>query len=64
MSEDAVGVCSILNPQLTETMAVTSEASTVAQMDGALYLNSNMTVDGSCLYTTTDLTGSFPEGNV
>ncbi|KAG8196916.1 hypothetical protein JTE90_027620 [Oedothorax gibbosus] len=61
MTEDAVEVCSMLNSQFAEA---TSEASTVAQLDNTLYLNSNIAVDGSCLFTTTDLAGGFPEGTV
>ncbi|GFR14338.1 zinc finger and SCAN domain-containing protein 10 [Trichonephila clavata] len=67
MTEDVNGGCSILNnnPHLPESPSTTTNVSTpVPQLDGALYLNSNMTVEGSCLYTAADFSGSFPEGTV
>ncbi|GIY02972.1 zinc finger and SCAN domain-containing protein 10 [Caerostris darwini] len=67
MTEDVDGGCSVLNnnPDLTESIIEPSDVSTsISQLEGALYLNSNMTIEGSCLYTATDLAGSFPEGTV
>ncbi|GFV56339.1 zinc finger and SCAN domain-containing protein 10 [Trichonephila clavipes] len=66
MTEDVNGGCSILNnnPHLESPSTTKNISTSVPQLDGALYLNSNMTVEGSCLYTAADFSGSFPEGTV
>ncbi|GFS95982.1 zinc finger and SCAN domain-containing protein 10 [Nephila pilipes] len=67
MTEDVNGGCSILNnnPHLDEPLSTTTNVNpSVSQLDGTLYLNPNMTVEGSCLYTAADFAGSFPEGTV
>ncbi|XP_055953216.1 uncharacterized protein LOC129988948 isoform X2 [Argiope bruennichi] len=67
MTEDVDGGCSILNPSTNLATTVTTPTdvcTSISQLEGALYLNPGLTIDGSCLYTAADLAGNFPEGTV
>ncbi|CAL1294336.1 unnamed protein product [Larinioides sclopetarius] len=67
MTEDVDGGCSVLNSSVHLATTVTTPndvCTSISQLEGALYLNPGLTIDGSCLYTAADLAGNFPEGTV